>query len=496
MRKLHYSTLVTAATLIVALLLSGCFGGSAPRPVASEITDDGSGGAIIVWPTEKGACAQRLDSQGSCLWGKKGRQIYSVAAHPISPLVAGDSAGGAIIAWTDEHHSSADTPQWGVYVQRLDPQGRVIWTEEGISVSAGPFDVNQGQVEMINESLIELINDGSGGAILLWYNELKINDHWETTVHVQRLGPDGEYLWGNRGIQICDTAPDPRWAKLVSDGSGGVIIVWEDNRGQDTRIYSQRISSDGGMLWPNSGIPVASGSGAQLQPQIIDDGMGNFIIAWMESSHPQYDIGENNIYVQKIDADGKLLWTEGGIPLCTASKNQTHPELASDGSGGCIVVWHDTRNRPNRDVYAQRVSSEGKILWEADGVLIWDVSGVDKSSIEAGSYDIQIIDDSTGAIVVWQANPKSATVGAFKGGRIYTQRLSPTGERLWPEAIRVYENPSLKSQAYSSVVSDSAGGVIIGSIVGKGDWPDLVYAQRVDAEGDRLWGEKGIRLNP
>ena len=74
--KRLFLTAVTAAALIVALMLSGCLGGSAPRPVAPEIAADGSGGAIIVWP------------------------------------------------------------------------------EGGISVSASPFDVNQGQIEMINESLI------------------------------------------------------------------------------------------------------------------------------------------------------------------------------------------------------------------------------------------------------------------------------------------------------------------------------------------------------
>ena len=116
---------------------------------------------------------------------------------------------------------------------------------------------------------------------------------------------------------------------------------------------------------------------------------------------------------------------------------------------------------------------------------------------DAGSYDIQVTSDSAGgAVVVWQVNPTSATTGAFKGGRIYAQRLSPTGEQLWPEAIRVYENPSLKSQGYSSVVSDSAGGIIISSIVGKGDWPDLVYAQRIDPSGNRLWEAEGIRLKP
>lgn len=489
MRKLHYFTLVTAAMLIVTLLLSGCFGGSAPKPIAPEVTSDSMGGAILTWHNKGALYAQRVDSQGNCLWGKGGRQICSAATEPGTPLIAGDDAGGGIIAWTSKRRSE-NQPEWSIFAQRLDPLGNSAWAKEGICVSAGPVDVIQ--------SLIGLVNDGSGGAILLWYNERKINEHWESTVHAQRVNPDGSCLWGERGIQICDTAPDPRWAKLVRDGSGGVIILWEDNRGQDTDIYAQRINSDGRMLWPDSGIPVASGSGAQLQPQIIDDGAGNFIIAWMESSHPHYDIGENAIYAQKIDVDGKPLWTGGGIPLDIAPGNKSHFRLASDGSGGCIAVWHDSRNRPNRDVYAQRIGSTGETLWSADGVLIWDVSGVDESSLLVGSYDLQIVSDSAGgAEVVWQVNPESTAVRGFREGQIYVQRLGSAGELLWPETgLVVYENPSLKSQGYSSVVSDSMGGVIISSKVGKGRWPDLVYAQRIDPDGNRLWGEKGIRLKP
>ena len=358
-------TLVTAAMLIVTLLLSGCFGGSAPRPVAPEIATDGSGGAIIVWPAEKGARAQRVDSQGNCLWGSEGGQIYSYSKHPIGPLAAGNDNGGGILAWTDEHPTSEDISRWGVYAQRLDSQGNAAWPEGGISVTAGPFDVNHGQVEMINESLIELINDGSSGAILLWYNELKINNSWKVTVHTQRVSADGDCLWGEQGILICDTAPDPRWAKLISDGAGGAVIVWEDNRGPDTDIYAQRISFDGQLLWPDMGVPVASASNAQLGPQIISDSMGNFIVVWVQSPGTSYIVGDTDIYAQKINTEGKSLWTDGkGIPVCTMAGSQGHPQVASDGSGGCIVVWLDTRNRPNQDAYAQRLSSEGKILWE------------------------------------------------------------------------------------------------------------------------------------
>lgn len=490
-------TAAATAVLIAVLLLVGCFGGSAPKPVAPEITTDGSGGAIIVWSAEKGARVQRIDSHGNCLWGNEGRQIYSYSEHPVGPLVAGDDNGGAILAWTDENPTSEEIPQWGVYAQRLGAEGNAVWSEDGISISAGPFDVNHSQVEMINESLISLINDGADGGILLWYNELKTDDSWKTTMHAQRINADGGCLWGEQGVQVCGTSPDPRHARVLNDDYGGAVVVWEDNRGLDTDIYAQQISSDGKLLWQDEGVPVVSAANGQLHPKIISNGTGNFIVVWVQSPGASYLVGDEDIYAQKINPEGKPLWTNGkGVPVCTAAGSQQCLEVTSDGSGGCIVVWHDTRNRPNRDAYAQRLNPEGKIAWETDAILVGEIPGVDKSSVEAGSYDVQIASDGAGgAIVVWQVNPTSATTGAFKGGQIYAQKLSPAGERLWTEAIRVYENPSLKCQAYSGVVSDNAGGVIIGSIVGKGDWPDLVYAQRIDSEGNRLWGEKGILLN-
>jgi len=490
MRRILF-TVAAAAALITALLLTGCFGGSAPRPVAPEITTDGSGGAIIVWSAEKGARVQRVDSQGNCLWGSEGRQIYSYSKHPVGLLSAGDDNSGAILAWTDENPTNEEIPQWGVYAQRLDSQGNTVWPEGGISISAGLFDVNH-QVEMINESLIDLINDGAGGAILLWYNELKTGDSWKTTVHAQRINADGGCLWGEQGIQICDTSPDPRWAKLITDGSSGAVVVWEDNRGPDTDIYAQRIISDGRLLWPDTGIPVANASNAQLSPQIISDSMGNFILVWVQSTGTSYHVGDTDIYAQKMNSNGESLWADGkGAPVCTAAGSQGHPQVTGDGSGGCIVVWHDTRNRPNGDVYAQRLNSEGETLWETGGVLVGEIPGVDKSSVEAGSYDVQV---AGGAMVVWQVNPTSATTGWFRGGKIYAQKLSSGGERLWIKAIQVYENPSLKSQGYSGVVSDNSGGIIVASKVGKSDRSELVYAQRIDSGGNKLWGAEGIRL--
>ena len=47
------------------------------------------------------------------------------------------------------------------------------------------------------------------------------------------------------------------------------------------------------------------------------------------------------------------------VPLCTAAGDQLSPTIVSDGAGGAIVVWQDSRSgSANPDVYAQRVKGK------------------------------------------------------------------------------------------------------------------------------------------
>jgi len=52
-------------------------------------------------------------------------------------------------------------------------------------------------------------------------------------------------------------------------------------------------------------------------------------------------------------------WLYNGVALCTASGDQQHPAIVSDGSGGAIVTWMDSRSG-NLDIYAQRVDGFGR----------------------------------------------------------------------------------------------------------------------------------------
>src|SRR5512140_3012222 len=77
----------------------------------------------------------------------------------------------------------------------------------------------------------------------------------------------------------------------------------------------------------NSAICTAVGD--QVSPAIVSDGAGGAIIAWQDSRS-----GTSDIYAQKIDAAGTVQWAANGVAICTAANDQLYQSIVSDGAGG------------------------------------------------------------------------------------------------------------------------------------------------------------------
>ncbi len=73
-------------------------------------------------------------------------------------------------------------------------------------------------------------------------------------------------------------------------------------------------------------------------PQLISDGANNTIITWQDSR----DVADD-IYAQKVNSNGEVQWTTNGKAICTANGNQLVPQIISDGAGGAIITWDDSR---------------------------------------------------------------------------------------------------------------------------------------------------------
>ena len=107
---------------------------------------------------------------------------------------------------------------------------------------------------------------------------------------------------------------------------------------------------------PTVNVPICTAANDQESPQLVSDGAGGAIIAWEDWRSGAY------IYAQRVDANGTVLWTTNGVPICTAEDGQRYPKLVSDGTGGAIITWWDSRSSHLGDIYAQRIDSNGTVL--------------------------------------------------------------------------------------------------------------------------------------
>lgn len=465
---------VPLSIFLLAILVGGLFAGmggmALPPPEPPSLVSDGSGGAFIFWLEEPskygdGIYVQHVDAMGNPLWGEEGKLLTDV---PTVPLAVSDGAGGAIVAWGDGN---------GIYAQRLDSQGNTVWEDEKALIWSKPVGGWH--------SLIGMTTDGSGGAILLRGTS-------SDTVYAQRVSADGTLPWEAGGIPIGSIKAAYRGVPMVSDGEGGAVIVWEDDSGEGTTLYAQRISHDGELVWVKGGVSVTSSVGERGRPQLINEGTGGFIVAWTDISVTEG--WDKNVYAQKLDADGNPLWGERGILIYDNPENQSDPQLAADGFGGCIIAWRDTRQTSNSGIFAQRISSAGEPLWQDGGVPLWDIP---EDSPRPGIGDIYInSDDTNNSMVVWEG--RKDLDKAWRRSQVYAQKLDANGQRLWCEGgVEVYKNPPFRTIGYSSVISDGNGGFIIGSRVSEGSnmsRTDSVYIQRIDLAGNHLWGESGVEI--
>lgn len=232
--------------------------------------------------------------------------------------------------------------------------------------------------------------------------------------------------------------------------------------------------AQGETLWADNGAAVSAIAADQLYAQGISDGAGGAILAWQDTRG-----GDSDIYAQRLDTNGNALWTNDGVPICAAAGMQSAAQLADDGAGGAIITWQDARSG-TYDIYAQRIDGDGDTLWADNGVGICVIGGKQQ-------WFPQIAPDgSGGAIIAWQDN----RIGTFD---IAAQRVDADGAAQWlPGGIPICWQPN--AQTYPRLIPDGDGGAVIAWQDARGGGTDI-YASKVDAAGNQdVWLLNGVAV--
>jgi hypothetical protein len=392
--------------------------------------------------------------------------VCTAAGGQGAPAVVSDGAGGIIVCWEDYRGSSGD-----IYVQHVLASGAVdpVWPANGLALCTAAG----------SQVTPRIATDGAGGAIVVWEDNRVAGN---SDIYAQHALASGEVNpdWPVDGLALCTAAGQQRVPRILSDDSGGAIVVWQDSRGSSWDIYAQRALAPGIVdpAWPADGRALCSATGEQEYATCVPDGAGGAVVTWQDSR-----AGNLDIYGQHVLVSGAVdpVWPADGRALCTATGTQGLPSTAPDGAGGAIVAWYDFRGGPTNDIYAQHVVASGVVdyTWPTDGRALCTAAGYQ-------AYPVAISDGAGGAIVAWHDQ---------RGGNydIYAQHVQATGDvdALWPSDGRAL-CAQAGDQTYPRIISDGAGGAIVAWTDNRVSASD-VYAQHVTASGivEAVWPTNG-----
>ncbi len=312
------------------------------------------------------------------------------------------------------------------------------------------------------------VSDGAGGVFVTWDDQRGI----DRDIYAQHINSQGIAQWTTNGVVVVATPVIQEKPTIVPDLSGGAIVVWQDHRAGNSDIYAQGLDANGATQWTADGVVLCQALGEQVAPVAVSDGLGGAIMVWQDSRS-----GGEDIYAQRV-INGIQGFLADGAAVCSAIGDQSQPVIASDGKDGAVIAWSDQR-AGGYDVYASRVNHSGWFPWTPDGVAI-------TTAFNTQFYPSITGDDNGGAYVAW-TDYRSGDFDA------YVQRVLPGGGIPWTaDGVNLGFAPG--TQAPSGVVADGAGGVIV-------PWQDNrfggydVRAQRLNSAGYFLWDYYGLEIS-
>lgn len=217
----------------------------------------------------------------------------------------------------------------------------------------------------------------------------------------------------------------------------------------------------------------------QTHPEVCTDMNGGAIVVWREKN--------SDIYAQRLDKFGNIMWDSDGVPICAEDMEQWPIEIISDGKGGAILLWQDyreltdniSRDFASNTLYVQRINSEGRVLWNENGVQLSDFRIRTDYIINQQimqTYCEEIISDAHGGAYICWALAHDSLMSQTHNLIAYIQHVDSTGNCLWEE----YGKPLLTGISKElSIVSDDSSGVYCYIS------PDSVY--RFGYDGNMIW---------
>ncbi|HET7675492.1 MAG TPA: hypothetical protein VFL54_08215, partial [Gammaproteobacteria bacterium] len=329
--------------------------GTVGRQDSSAMAMDAAGDFVVVWEDDggrdgdgSGIFMQRYRADGTLL-GHEVLVNTQTSGHQFLPAVAMDASGDFVVAWTDG--SGADGDNNGVFMRRYRADGVPLGND---------VLVNQAQTAGA-QGVPAVAMDAAGDFVVAW----KAAGIADNDVFMRRYRADGAPLGGPMLVNTTHTAGPQILPKIAMDAAGDFVIVWADVSGADgdgAGVFAQRYSADGTPLEGEVLVNAAQTAGGQARPVVGMDAGGDFVVAWTDISGADGD--SYGIFMQRYRADGTPLGGEVLVNKSQTIGNQQIPAIAMDAVGDFAIAWEDTSGADGDGygVFMQRYTADGAPL--------------------------------------------------------------------------------------------------------------------------------------
>lgn len=388
--------------------------------VTRKLVRDTEGGVFSLISSGRVVSLQRLSSSGekrSNLW-KEGDYTDGAAFMSIIPSRGQNEKDAVITAFVLNGHD-------GIWLKKVsDPETR--WPN-------GPDTLKTDWAKLIapryiipwNKDGIDIVSDDAGGGFVVWVED-------DDGIYIQKVNANGSFAWQNDGVPISTVAGWKRFTSMIPDGSGGVVVFWDNNVSfQPRQIFAQRIDANGVIQWGTGGIPLETTGENCQSPQAILSSEGNYIVVFHR--------GKTDLVAQKINDEGDFLWeTEGRVlsTHCWLSDWEKGFDIVSDNQGGVIAVFTGwDKNIYGARVYEPRVTLSAPLMsYTLDGTSI--------------NIDWDAVPDATGYLLNFTTGPYTDTAS-------FTAVDLGAVTNFFYDALVAGETYTIAIQAYNEIGSSN-----------------------------------------
>jgi hypothetical protein len=234
----------------------------------------------------------------------------------------------------------------------------------------------------------QIVTDGAHGALIAWKD---VRNGSGSDIYARRVSASGDTLWQTYGNVVCAAAGVQEGVSMVPDGAGGAIVAWQDGRGADPDVFAQRFNGAGQMLWPTNGVSLCTTGGAQTSPLLVPDGQAGAIAAWNDA---RISAADSRIFVQRVDASGSAPGTLDVPP--TSPRFRVFPAVPNPAHSSAIVDYElpagTELSADVLDIAGRRICdlSARQLLPAGMHHLTWDTRDASGAPVPTGLYFVRV----------------------------------------------------------------------------------------------------------